>query len=80
MLWGREGRLDYAVQSITSSGVANKDDDMAFEELLQEHPVSDLPFCLAPMKAFLVVEESVALTCLKGFLCGTLWFVCTTPS
>ena len=51
--------------------VADMNDDVSFEELLQQHPVSDSPSCLAPTKAFLGVDESVVLICLKGFPHGT---------
>ena len=33
-------------------------DDLAFQELLQRHPVSDPPSCSAPKTASLVVDES----------------------
>ena len=45
--------------------------DLAFQELLQRHPVSDPPSCSAPKTASLVVDESAVLICLKGFPRGT---------
>ena len=67
LFWAREGRYSNAVQSLTSTGVADKNDDLAFQELLQRHPVSDSPSCSAPKTASLVVDESAVLICLKGF-------------
>ena len=49
-----------AVQSLTFSGVVDKNDGLIFDELLQWHPVSD-PSCMAPMMASVVVNESVVL-------------------
>ena len=71
LFWAREGRYSNAVQSLTSTGVADKNDDLAFQELLQRHPVSDPPSCSAPKTASLVVDESAVLICLKGFPRGT---------
>ena len=71
MFWAREGRYSNAVQSLTSTGVADKNDDSAFQELLHRHPVSDQPSCSAPKTASLVVDESAVLACLKGFPRGT---------
>ena len=51
--------------------MADKNDDLAFQELLQRHPVSDPPSCSAPKTASLVVNESAVLICLKGFSRGT---------
>jgi len=45
-------------------GVADKNDDLAFQELLQCHPVSDSPACSAPKCFSLVVDESAVLVCL----------------
>jgi len=59
------------VQSLTSTGVADKNDDLAFQELLQRHPVSDPPACSVPKSASLVVDECAVLMCLKGFPRGT---------
>ena len=72
LFWAREGRYSNAVQSLTSTGVADKNDDLAaFQELLQRHPVSDPPSCSVPKTASLVVDESAVLICLKGFPRGT---------
>ena len=67
LFWAREGRYSNAVQSLTSTGVADKNDDCAFQELIERHPTSDPPSCSAPKSASLVVDESAVLMCLKGF-------------
>ena len=82
LFWAREGRYSNAVQSITSTGVADKNDDLGFQELLQRHPVSDPPPCSAPKTASLVVDESAVLM-FEGFSSWYqswyLWFTGTTP-
>jgi len=45
------------MQTLTTTGVANKD-DLAFHELLQHHSVSDPPNCTAPKSISLVVDET----------------------
>ena len=52
LFWAREGRYSNAVQSFTSTGVADKNDDLAFLELLKRHPVSDPPFLFGPQDCF----------------------------
>jgi len=56
LFWACEGRYSNTVQSL-SMDVTDKNDDLAFQELLQRHPVSDPPACSAPKSASLVVDE-----------------------
>ena len=71
LVWAREGRYSNAIQSFTSTGVADKNDDLAFQELLQRHPASDTPACSAPTSSSLIFDESAVLVCLKEFPRGT---------
>ena len=71
LFWVREGRYSNAVQALTSTGVAYKNDDLAFQELLERHPTSDPPTCPAPESASLTVDESAVIRCLKEFPRGT---------
>ena len=63
LFWAHEGRYSNSVQALTSTGVADKNDDSAFQELLECHPTSDPP-TFPPESASLTVDESA---CLKGF-------------
>ena len=71
LFWAREGRHSNAVQSLTSTGAADNNDDCIFQELLERHPTSDPPSCSAPESASLVIDESAVLMYLKGFPRGT---------
>ena len=71
LFWALEGRYGNAVQCLTSTSVADKNDDLAFQELLQCHPGSDSPTCSAPKSASLDVDECAVSMCLKGFSRGT---------
>jgi len=71
LLWARKGRYNNAIQALTSTGVADKNDDSAFQELLERHPKSDLPCCSAPESFSLTVNESAVVVRLKGFPRGT---------
>jgi len=67
--WAREGRDSNTLQALTSTGVADHDDDGAYRELLKCHPISPCPdsndFPSAP--SVTVDESMVLMCCLKGF-------------
>jgi len=67
LIWARESWYSNAVQLLTSTGVAYKNDDSAFQELLEHHPTSDPPTISALESASLTFDESAVLMCLKGF-------------
>jgi len=52
-------------------GVADHDDDGAYQELLKHHPTSPCPDSSDfPSVPYVTVNESMVLTCWKGFLKG----------
>ena len=63
LFWAHEGRYSNSVQALTSTGVADKNDDSAFQELLECHPTSDPPTYPAPVSASLTVNESAVIRC-----------------
>jgi len=71
LFWVCEGRYSNAIQALTSTGVADKNDDSAFQELLEHHLKFDLPCCSTPESFSLTVDESAVVVCLKGFPRGT---------
>ena len=72
LYWARKGRYNNSLQALTSTGVAGHDDDSAYQDLLKRHPTSPCPdsndFPSAPS---VTVDDSMVLSCLKGFPKGT---------
>ena len=70
--WVREGRYSDALQALTSTGIADHDDDGAYQELLKHHPTSPCPDSNDfPSALSVTIDKSMVLTCLKGFPKGT---------
>ena len=51
------------MQSVTYTGIVDKNDYSAFQELDEYHPTSDPPFVSAPNSASLIVDESAKIMC-----------------
>jgi len=67
----REGRYSNALQALSSQGVASRDNDSAYQELLNRHPSSLCPDIGEISSKPLTVDESMVLKCLQAFPKGT---------
>jgi len=72
LYWAHEGRYSNALQALNSAGVAGFDDDDAFQDLLKRHPPSPCPEPTdSTSHSSFIVDESMVLSCLRGFPKGT---------
>ena len=65
LFWAREGRYSNALQALNSVGVAEYNDNDAYQDLFKRHPSSPSPTntTLNPISS-LTVNESMVLSCL----------------